>query len=76
MDEFQNDTSFDTLNSENLFLTYTEDQFGISKTNGNVLSKNTSEVGDDSMIEHELKKINQNLNTFTVEHFNNLRQQI
>jgi hypothetical protein len=33
-------------------------------------------LADDSMIENELKKINKNLNTFTVEHFNNLRSHI
>lgn len=30
MDEFNNDTSFDTLTSERLFQTYTEDQFPLS----------------------------------------------
>ncbi len=31
---------------------------------------------DDSIIERELKKISSNLNTFTVEHFNHLREHI
>lgn len=31
---------------------------------------------EDSQIEQELKKINKNLNTFTIEHFNKLRSQI
>lgn len=31
---------------------------------------------DESLIESELKKISKNLNTFTVDHFNTLRQQI
>jgi hypothetical protein len=31
---------------------------------------------DDSLIERELKKISENLNTFTVEHFNQLRDHI
>eukprot|EP00347_Sterkiella_histriomuscorum_P007995 403346770 len=80
MDEFNNDTSFDTLTSDRLFQTQTEDNFPLSSTRqANRLSKQTSDdhnLQNDSIIETELKKINKNLNTFTVEHFNNLRDQI
>ena len=80
MDEYNHDTSFDTLTSDHLFMTQTEDQFPLSNSkqqNNPYLLSKPSDVGvDDSLIEKELKKINQNLNTFTVEHFNELRQQI
>ncbi|CDW84371.1 UNKNOWN [Stylonychia lemnae] len=81
MDEFNNETSFDTLTSERLFQTCTEDQFPL--TTQRQISNKHSKVqmeqpknNDDSLIEQELKKISKNLNTFTVEHFNNLRAQI
>ena len=80
MDEFNNDTSFDTLTSDQLFLTCTEDHFPVGQAPTHRILQRPSKQHqeefnhcEDSIIESELKKINNNLNTFTVEHFNILR---
>jgi len=64
-----NDTSFETINSE--FVTERS-----RATLGSKYNHHESHNNDDSLIEGELRKIEQNLNTFTVEHFNALRAQI
>lgn len=80
MDEFHHDTSFDTLNTDHLFVTVTNTDTDLPMSKQQQISSyrklNKYEVHDDAMIEKELKQINQNLNTFTVEHFNSLRQNI
>jgi hypothetical protein len=59
MDEYNNDTSFDTITSDHLFITQTEDQFPLANSRHPSIVNKPSDVGvDDSMIERELKKIN------------------
>lgn len=79
MDDFQHDTSFDTLNTDNLFVTGTDHDITPSLQQQISSYRKMTKydiTADDAMIEKELKQINKNLNTFTVEHFNNLRLNI
>jgi len=74
------ESSFDTLESAdhtNYLLTQSEDR--TISHRGKVLQASSGKSKkdlDDSLIERELKKISENLNTFTVEHFNQLRDHI